>query len=199
MRTLDTVRLRLRPFAPADVDDLAALHGDPAVMRYIDDGRPVPREVVAEETLPGYLRAYTRLPDGLGHRAIVTREGGGRFVGWVSLLPPSSLGLEDARGLELGYRLRRDAWGHGYATEAARAVTDLAFGQLGAERVVATTMTVNAGSRRVMEKIGMRHAGTFFADWPDYIEGAEHGDVVYELTAHRAVPCSGRRRAVPGG
>lgn len=97
---------------PADVDDLAALHGDPAVTRYIDDGRPVPRKAVAEETLPGYLHAYTQLPDGLGHRAIVTREGGGRFVGWVSLLPPSSVGLEDAEGLELGYRLRQEVW-HG--------------------------------------------------------------------------------------
>jgi RimJ/RimL family protein N-acetyltransferase len=182
MQTLDTARLNLRPFAPADVDDLAALHGDPAVMRSIDDGRPVPREVVAEETLPSYLRAHTQLPEGLGHRAIVTREGAGRFLGWVSLLPPSSAGLEDAEGLELGYRLRQDAWGHGYATEAAEAVVDLAFERLGAERIVATTMTVNAGSRRVMEKLGMRHTGTFFADWPDYIEGAEHGDVVYELS-----------------
>lgn len=181
LRPLETARLSLRPFTAADLDDLAALHGDPAVMRYIDDARPVLREVVAEETLPGYLRAYRELPEGLGHRAIVERAGG-RFAGWISLLPPSSVGLEDADGLELGYRLRQEVWGRGYATEAARAVVDAAFGHLGAERIVATTMAVNTGSRRVLEKVGLRHVSTFFADWPEYIEGAEQGDVVYELT-----------------
>jgi RimJ/RimL family protein N-acetyltransferase len=48
--------------------------------------------------------------------------------------------------------------------------------------VVATTMTVNTGSRRVLEKAGLRHTRTFHVDWPDPIPGAEHGDVVYELT-----------------
>ncbi len=57
-----------------------------------------------------------------------------------------------------------------------------AFAALGAERVVATTMTVNTGSRRVMEKAGLVLVRTFFEDWPEYIEGAEHGDVEYALT-----------------
>jgi RimJ/RimL family protein N-acetyltransferase len=50
----------------------------------------------------------------------------------------------------------------------------------GHDRVAATTMAVNTASRRVMEKAGLRHVRTFFAEWPSYIEGAEHGDVVYE-------------------
>lgn len=62
---------------------------------------------------------------------------------------------------------------------------DRAFDLLGAQRIVATTMTVNAGSRRVMEKVGLRHVRTFFEQWPEYLEGAEHGDVVYELTREK--------------
>ena len=188
---IDTQRLLLRPFTEADLDDLAALHGDSSVMRYIDDGRPVPAEVVAAKTLPGILRQYTELPSGLGSRAIIEKATGD-FVGWVSLAPASSVGLSvdlsvdftvgSAAGLELGYRLRPTKWGTGYASEAARAVVDFAFGQLGAERIVATTMTVNVGSRRVMEKAGLHHVRTFFEEWPTYIPGAEHGDVEYALT-----------------
>ena len=53
-----TDRLVLRRFGPADLEDLAALHADPAVMRYIDDGKPVSREVVAARTLPGILAGF---------------------------------------------------------------------------------------------------------------------------------------------
>jgi RimJ/RimL family protein N-acetyltransferase len=180
---LETSRMLLRSFDAADVDDLAALHGDPAVMRYIDDGRPVPRAVVAEETLPAILREYRQLPDGFGRFAAV-ENAGGAFLGWFSLRPASTRGLAEglAGGIELGYRLRPAAWGHGYATEGARALVDSAFADLGVDRVVATTMTVNVPSRRVLEKAGLHLVRTFFEEWPEYIEGAEHGDVEYELT-----------------
>lgn len=59
---------------------------------------------------------------------------------------------------------------------------DSAFAELGAERVVATTMAVNAASRRVMEKAGLRYVRTFFEEWPEYLEGAEHGDVEYAVS-----------------
>jgi RimJ/RimL family protein N-acetyltransferase len=78
-------------------------------------------------------------------------------------------------------------WGRGYATEGARALILRAFGYAdggsdihGYESVAATTMTVNTASRRVMEKVGLRYARTFFADWPDAIAGSAQGDVVYE-------------------
>jgi RimJ/RimL family protein N-acetyltransferase len=176
---LETSRLLLRRFTGADVDGLASLLGDPQVMRYIDDTRPVPREVVADETLPAILREYDELPDGFGRFAAVLRSTGD-FVGIVSLRPANSVGLDG--GTELGYRLLPAHWGHGYATEGARALVDSAFADLGVDRVVATTMTVNVGSRRVLENAGLRHVRTFFAEWPEYIPGAEHGDVVYELT-----------------
>lgn len=179
-----TSRLVLRRFTPEDLDDLAALHADPLVMRYIDDGRPVTREIVAERTLPGILEQNDRLPEGLGTFVMHERETGG-FAGWVSLAPPGSVGLEDFAGLELGYRLLPSVWGRGYAAEGARALIRRAFehlGHPGCDQVAATAMAVNTGSRRVMEKAGLRYRRTFFTQWPEPIEGAEHGDVVYHRT-----------------
>ncbi|WAL70936.1 GNAT family N-acetyltransferase [Kitasatospora sp. YST-16] len=176
---LRTERLALRRLTPADLPAVTALCGDPEVMRYIDDGRPVPPARVADELLPGLLREYAELPDGLGCWAL---EADGRFLGWAALRPPSSVGLDPADGLELGYRLLPAARGRGYATEAAAALVRAAFEELRAERVAATTMAVNTASRRVLERAGLRHVRTFSADWPDPIPGSEHGDVVYALT-----------------
>ena len=180
---LTTQRLVIRQFTAADAGWLAALHGDPAVMRYIDDGRPVPAAVVAAETLPGFLRDYRDLPDGMGCFA-ATEQHGGAPVGWFGLRPPSSAGLDRrASGTaELGYRLFPAAWGRGYATEGARAMVRQAFTALGVERVVATAMTVNIASRLVLEKAGLSLVRTFFVPWPEYLDGAEHGDVEYAIS-----------------
>lgn len=176
---LDTERLTLRRFSDADVDDLAALHGHPEVMCYIGNGRPVPRYVVEQQQLPRILGEYDELPDGQGCFAAVEKSSGA-FLGWVSLRPASSVGLHG--GTELGYRMLPSVWGRGYATESARALIRHAFTELGVARIVATTMTFNTASRRVLEKAGLSLIRTFFAQWPDYIDGAEHGDVEYAVT-----------------
>ncbi|RKN11595.1 GNAT family N-acetyltransferase [Streptomyces radicis] len=177
---METDRLRLRPFTGDDGDVLAALHGDPAVMRHIDNGRPVPRDVVRAEQLPALLAEYRALPPGLGALAAEERDGGA-FVGWFALRPAVTRGLTG--GTELGYRLMPRAWGRGLATEGARAVVGAAFAaHPSVTRVVATTMTVNAASRRVLEKTGLRLVRTFFEDWPEPIQGAEHGDVEYAVS-----------------
>jgi RimJ/RimL family protein N-acetyltransferase len=180
---ITTQRMLIRPFTEADAGWLAALHGDPAVMRYIDDGKPVPAAVVAAETLPGILRDYRDLPDGMG-RFAATEKDGGAPVGWFGLRPPSSAGLDrQDRGVaEVGYRLFPAAWNRGYATEGARAMVRMAFTVPGVERVIATTMAVNIGSRRVLEKAGLSLVRTFFVPWPEYLEGAEHGDVEYAIS-----------------
>jgi RimJ/RimL family protein N-acetyltransferase len=82
---------------------------------------------------------------------------------------------------ELGYRLRRSAWGHGYATEGARALIRRAFTELGVVEIVATTMAVNAGSRAVMARAGLRYTRTVHLTWADPLEGNEQGDVEYRL------------------
>ena len=174
---LETERLVLRRFTGADVDALCGLDGDPEVMRFITGGRPTPRDVIRDETLPRFLRAYERY-EGFGVWAAVERSTGD-FVGWFEFYPPDGRGPEEA---ELGYRLLRSAWGKGYATEGSRALIRRGFTDLGVRRVVAETMTVNAASRRVMEKAGLKYVRTFHQEWPERIEGDEHGDVEYALT-----------------
>ncbi|MEW1751013.1 GNAT family N-acetyltransferase [Streptomyces angustmyceticus] len=180
-----TERLLLRRFTPDDAESLVALHGDPDVMHFIATGRPVPRADVLEKTLPEFLGTPDARPEGhltgLGVWAAALTATG-RFIGWFALLPTAPGRTDEA---ELGYRLHRTAWGRGYATEGARALIARAFTTPDApplQRVTATTMTVNHASRRVMEKTGLRHIRTFFEEWPDHIEGAEHGDVEYALT-----------------
>ncbi|HEX4701257.1 MAG TPA: GNAT family N-acetyltransferase, partial [Pseudonocardiaceae bacterium] len=92
-------------------------------------------------------------------------------------------GPDDAADVaELGYRLRKSAWGKGYATEGSRALIDKAFAEFGMRRVYALTMSVNTRSRRVMEQSGLRLIRTFHLDWPYRIDGEEFGDVEYAQT-----------------
>ena len=83
--------------------------------------------------------------------------------------------------MELGYRLRRSAWGKGYATEGSRALIAKGFTEHQVRRIFATTMVVNAASRRVMEKAGLKFVRVFHAEWPIPIPGDEHGDMEYAL------------------
>jgi RimJ/RimL family protein N-acetyltransferase len=168
-----TERLVLRRFVAADLDALIALHGDSDVMRYL--ARPASADEVRDEVLPRYVAEYGPL-GGMGHWAGDERTSGD-FVGWFALRPAD----DDRRILELGYRLLPNAWGRGLATEGAQAVLRLGFERYGAERILARTMTVNARSRSVMDRLGMRFVRTFHAQWPDQIEGADQGDVEYAI------------------
>jgi RimJ/RimL family protein N-acetyltransferase len=175
---LETQRLVLRRLTDADVDNLTDLDSDPDVTFFINGGRPTPREEVERDELPALLRYYERYP-GYGFWAAAERETGA-FLGWFHLRPPPEGGSPDEP--ELGYRLKRSAWGKGYATEGSRALIDKAFRELGARRVFAQTMAVNTASRRVMEKAGLRFVRSFHQPWPFPIPGDEHGDVEYALT-----------------
>ncbi|MFI6979100.1 GNAT family N-acetyltransferase [Embleya sp. NPDC050154] len=174
---LETDRLVLRAFTEADVDDLVALDNDPEVMRFINGGRPTSRETIRAQVLPGLLHDHPCVGT-RGYWAAQERDGG-TFLGWFEFRP-----LDDCSPavVELGYRLNRAAWGKGYATEGSCALIDKGFTDLGVERVTANTMSVNAGSRRVMEKAGLSFLRHFTGDWPEAIEGSEHGEVEYELT-----------------
>lgn len=175
---LETERLILRRFTPADADDLVELDGDPEVMHYITGGRRTPREEIVEEVLPAFLAYYAK-SEGYGFWAAIEKASGD-FIGWFHLRPPREGGFHDEP--ELGYRLRRDAWGQGYATEGSQALIQKAFDELGVRRVFAQSMAVNVASRRVMEKAGLKLARSFHQPWPDPIPGDEHGDVEYTLT-----------------
>ncbi|MFE2326154.1 GNAT family N-acetyltransferase [Streptomyces sp. NPDC059385] len=174
---LKTDRLELRAFGIDDADRLIALDGDPEVMRFITGGRPTSPETIHARTLPRLLHVYGCW-DAQGYWA-AHEAATGAFLGWFELRP---LDEDSPAVVELGYRLSRAAWGRGYATEGARALIDKAFAELGVERVTANTMAVNTGSRRVMEKCGLSFVRHFTGDWPEAIEGSEHGEVEYELT-----------------
>jgi RimJ/RimL family protein N-acetyltransferase len=174
---LRTERLALRQFTEDDVDNLLDLNSDPEVMRYLTGGRPTPREVIRDEIVPFHLAVYERL-DRLGTWAAESATTG-EFLGWFHFRPGPD---GDVTNIDLGYRLRRSAWNKGYATEGSRGLINMGFTDLGVARVFGHTLAVNAASRRVLEKSGLRLVRTSPFEGPDVIEGAEHGEVEYALT-----------------
>ncbi|KAB8162200.1 GNAT family N-acetyltransferase [Streptomyces sp. 3MP-14] len=193
---LKTERLRLRPFTERDAGSLLALDSDPEVMRYITGGRPTSAETLRLRTLPRLLHDHPGWAAGRGYWAAEERSSG-VFLGWFEFRPLTEQNGTEENGteengaggagtggaeVELGYRLAASAWGRGLATEGASALVDRGFTELRVARVTANTMAVNARSRRVMEKVGLRLVRAFAGDWPEPIPGSEHGEVEYALT-----------------
>jgi RimJ/RimL family protein N-acetyltransferase len=146
---LVTPRLSIRPFGLDDVDDLLAMDGDDRVMRYIGTGMTGrTREQCAAAVERIAEKAALRPDYGLLH---ASRRDNGEFVGGCGLFP-----LEGTAEIEIAYRLPFAQWGHGYATEMARALVDHGFRALGLSRIVGLTFPENVPSQRVLEKIGMR-------------------------------------------
>lgn len=153
---LATARLRLRPFTDADADVLFALHSDARVLRYWDSPPWTDRDR-ADRFLAGCRRMAE---EGTGARLAIDRVSDGAFVGWCSL----NRWNPDFRSAALGYCLAQAAWGHGYATEAARALLHWAFDTLDINRVQAEADTRNLASARVLEKLGFVLEGTLRED-----------------------------------
>lgn len=145
-----TERLELRPYRRGDIPQIQAiLYGD-AQARRLTGG--VSDIAETQATIERYIERQEL--DGYSFWAVVGRETG-EIVGEAGLKPLEDEGPE----VELGYAFGPEFWGRGYATEAARAVLDEAFGSLGLERVVAVTHEANTGSRRVLAKLGFAAAG----------------------------------------
>lgn len=166
----------MRPIQLTDVEQLVTLDSDPEVMRYLTGGEPTARSEVE-----AVVRRH------LGSRWMAYERETNSFVGWFGARPTSE------REYELGYRLARRHWGRGLATEGTLALLDETFSSQGAERVWAQTMAVNARSRRVMERCGLKYVRTFHLSWDNPIEGPERGEVEYELLCQDWE--IGRRRA----
>jgi RimJ/RimL family protein N-acetyltransferase len=150
---LETERLILRRFTEDDIDNLVDLDSDPAV---VWGGRSTPREEVERDHIPAYLDYYQRY-EGYGFWAVIEKSSGA-FLGWFHYRPYEDAPVDQP---ELGYRLRRSAWGKGYATEGSRALIRKGFTEFGVQRVVAFTYGEHHASRRVMEKAGMRLVRTY--------------------------------------
>jgi RimJ/RimL family protein N-acetyltransferase len=147
MVRLETERLILRPFAPADFDAYAAMHADPEVTRYLA-GDPSPR-----------WEAWRSFAMFVGHWALrgygvwaVEEKATGTFLGRSGLYNP-----EGWPGIEVGWTFDRAAWGKGFATEAGRAAMNWAFDVLGLDHIISVIRPENARSIRVAERLGMRY------------------------------------------
>jgi len=185
---LETPRLRLRAFRDEDRAPFAAMNADPDVTRYLS------KALTRDESDAFVDRILTRWRErGYGLWA-VERRSDGAFLGFAGL---SWQDFESPAtpAIEIGWRLRRDAWGHGYATEAAAAAARFAFEVLGLDELVSFTARANAASRRVMDRIGMVRDPTADFELPHVPAGHPvRPHVVYRLTR-----TSWAASAAPGG
>ena len=154
--TLQTARLRLRPFADADEDGLFALHSNAHVLRSWDS--PPWTDRARAELFIDKSRQLSE--EGSGARVAMERASDGAFLGWCGLTKWNP----DYRSASLGYCLDDAAWGHGYATEGSRALLQWGFDILDLNRVQAEADTRNVASARVLEKLGFVLEGTLRED-----------------------------------
>jgi len=147
--TLHTHRLLLRRWTDADRKPFAQMNADPTVMEYLE-ALDHPASDVLVDAFDRHFEDH-----GFGLWAVEVK-GGAPFIGFVGLWRTSFV-AHFTPCVEIAWRLSRDAWGQGYAVEAAREVCRVAFDELGLNEIVAHTVPANFRSRRVMERLGMTH------------------------------------------
>jgi RimJ/RimL family protein N-acetyltransferase len=145
-----TDRLLMRRWRDDDADAMATVNRDPEVMRWIADGSVQDRGQTAER-IAGWEQHWEE--HGYGLFALTVRETGA-LIGFTGLATPTFL-PEILPSVEIGWRLGRAHWGRGLATEAALAVRDHAFAELGLARLVSIHQVGNDASAHVMHKLGM--------------------------------------------
>jgi RimJ/RimL family protein N-acetyltransferase len=145
----ETERLRLRTWDPEDLDEFIRHTNTEPVMRWLGGVRSREWHEAAFGRIERYRREF-------GHTFwIVERRSDKALLGFCGLKRVNSEGAPFPGDFEVGWRLREDAWGRGYAKEAAIASLDLAFGKFGAAHVVALTVGRNLASQGLMKRLGM--------------------------------------------
>jgi ribosomal-protein-alanine N-acetyltransferase len=155
---IQTERLVLRRWSPSDREPFAALNADPVVMEHFP-------AMLSREESDAFVDRIEAHFDRHGY-GLWALEAGGAFLGYTGLAWAE--GLPFSPCLEVGWRLATPAWGHGYATEAARAALEVGLEQV--DSVVSFTAVVNERSWRVMERLGMRRESEF--DHPRVPDGS---------------------------
>lgn len=152
MTILTTARLRLVPFDESHLDGLNELNSDPEVMRYLG-GQPETRD----QTMEAIQRVKTRWAEwGYSWWSFFEQEGGA-LIGAGCI---QHLGRDKANPLEIGWRLRKDRWHKGLASEAAETMAGFAFDTLDTPLLTSVCHVDNAASATVMQRLGMRYRGT---------------------------------------
>lgn len=168
MSVLKTSRLTLRDFVETDLDAFVELWRNEGFARF-SGGTGRSREQTAAFLERVLVRTRARQPSQF---AVVPRDGE-NLIGYCGFFLQHVDGVEE---LEIGYRLHPDFWGKGMATEAAQAVRDHAFGELGLHRVISLIHPDNAASRRVAEKTGLTlEKQTSFRGFPTLVFKLERG------------------------
>jgi ribosomal-protein-alanine N-acetyltransferase len=159
---LTTERLVLRPPTPDDLDAWHAIYVDAEDVWY-----GAPRSSLEEngQKLAGQIAHFEQHGFGMCTVDLAASE---ETIGAAGLQR-----LEGGPEIEVGYRFLKEHWGHGYATESARASIDFGFDEVGLDRIVAVALESNVASRRVLEKCGLREIGL------THVYGLEH--VKYEI------------------
>lgn len=175
LTSIRTPRLVLRSWRDEDRAPFAALNADPRVMEHF------PSVLTRSESDALAARLQSSIDErGFGFWAVEV-PGIADFVGFVGLAVPSFT-APFTPCVEIGWRIAREHWGKGIATEGARAALDAAFDELGLSEVVSFTATGNTRSRRVMERLGMRHDARDDFDHPALPEGhALRRHVLYRI------------------
>jgi RimJ/RimL family protein N-acetyltransferase len=172
---LTTARLRLRQWREEDLAPFAALNADPQVMEFF----PKVLTRAESDAVAGRIRDHF-VRHGFGLWA-VEAPGVAAFVGFVGLAVPS-FEAHFTPCVEIGWRLAREHWGHGYATEAATAALAFGFGDRALEEIVAFTVPANIPSRRVMGRLGMRRLPADDFEHPAIADGHPlRSHVLYRL------------------
>lgn len=152
--TLSTDRLLMRRWLESDRAPFAALNGDQETMRFF----PEAMDRAASDALVDHIESRFE-EQGYGLWALEISDTG-EFIGFTGLNPMPD-GTPGAGGLEVGWRLAKNAWHHGYATEAARAALVVAFDRLGLDEIWSMTSVLNEPSIAVMRRLGMSEAARF--------------------------------------
>ncbi|MBS0445480.1 MAG: GNAT family N-acetyltransferase [Proteobacteria bacterium] len=159
-----TPRLRLRGWRDADRAPFAALNADPTVMEYF------PAAISREASDAGIAAWQAQLDERGWSNWAVERRDSGEFIGFVGLSVPRRT-LPCSPCVEIGWRLARAHWGHGFASEAARASLAIGFDTIGLAEIVSFTALDNRRSRAVMERIGMTNDPAEDFEHPGVPEG----------------------------
>jgi RimJ/RimL family protein N-acetyltransferase len=163
-REIRTDRLLLRRWLPEDVGPFAAMNADPSVSEYL----PTPLSGPDSDAFVARIQAHFE-KHGFGLWAVEI-PGVAPFAGFVGLSTPR-FEAHFTPAIEIGWRLAAEHWGHGYATEGARAVLAFGFEVVRLGEIVSITVPANTRSRRVMEKIGMTRDPADDFDHPLLAEG----------------------------